>query len=98
MNFERDYPGARVLFMERNYRSTNEIIGVANAFISGNRFRRRKTILPVRGSGLPVEMIDAVNRQSQFEYLLHAVRENGEETAVLYRNNDSLPTKPGSRF
>ena len=49
LNFERDYPGARVLFMERNYRSTNEIIGVANAFISGNRFRRRKAILPVRG-------------------------------------------------
>ena len=89
MNFERDYPGARVLFMERNYRSTNEIIGVANAFISGNRFRRRKTILPAHGSGLPVEMIDAVNRQSQFEYLLRAACEGGEETAVLYRNNDS---------
>ena len=89
MNFERDYPGARVLFMERNYRSTNEIIGVANAFISGNRFRRRKTILPVRGSGLPVEMIDAVSRQSQFEYLLRAACQGGEETAVLYRNNDS---------
>ena len=85
MNFERDYPGARVLFMERNYRSTNEIIGVVNAFISGNRFRRRKTILPVRGSGLPVEMIDAVNRESQFEYLLRAACEGGEETAVLYR-------------
>ena len=86
LNFERDYPGARVLFMERNYRSTNEIISVANAFISGNRFRRRKAILPVRGSGLlPLEMIDAVSWQSQFEYLLRAVRENGEETAVLYR-------------
>ena len=89
MSFERDYPGARVLLMERNYRSTEEIVGVANAFVSGNRFRRKKTIVATQGSGIPVETASAISRQAQYQYILHVARENTEETAVLYRNNDS---------
>ena len=89
MNFERDYPGARVLLMERNYRSTDEIIGAAKAFIAGNRFRRRKDIAGVRGNGSPVQIVAAADRQAQFQYVLHAARECAEETAILYRNNDS---------
>ena len=89
MSFERDYPGARVLFMERNYRSTAEIVGAANAFVSGNRFRREKMIAPTRGSGVPVQIVSAASRKAQYSYLLHIARECAEETAALYRNNDS---------
>ena len=88
-SFERDYPNARVLFMERNYRSTMEIVGAANAFVSGNRFRRKKAIVPTRGSGSPVQIVSASNRRAQYLYLLHIARECTSETAVLYRNNDS---------
>ena len=52
LNFEQDYPGARVLLMERNYRSTEEIVKIANSFISRNRFRREKSIRPRRAAAL----------------------------------------------
>ena len=64
MNFESDYPGARVLLMEQNFRSTDQIIGLANRFVARNRFRREKTIQPTQGEGLAVQRITAVENGS----------------------------------
>lgn len=44
MAFEQTYPNAKVLLMEQNYRSTQEIVDVANAFVKRNKFRHEKTI------------------------------------------------------
>lgn len=49
MQFEQTYPGARVLLMEENYRSTPEILRAADAFIRKNHHRRPKTIPPHPG-------------------------------------------------
>ena len=89
MNFRNDYPNARVLLIEHNYRSTNEIVAAANGFVSKNRFRYQKAILPTRGSGLPIQVIDAVDRSTQFKYLFMVAQTCAIETAVLFRNNDS---------
>lgn len=89
MNFEQDYPGAKVLLMEQNFRSTEEVVTVANAFVKDNRFRREKVIVPTQGSGLAVQMIYAMSRTAQYQYLFSIAEKCDRETAYLYRNNDS---------
>lgn len=89
MSFSNDYPNANVLLIEHNYRSTNEIVAVANMFVSRNRFRYKKAIVPTRGNGLPIQVIDAVDRAAQYKYLFTVARTCETETAVLFRNNDS---------
>lgn len=89
MNFSQEHPGAKVLLIEQNYRSTSEIVSVANAFVSRNRFRHPKTMVPTRGSGEPIQVIDAVDREAQYKYLFEVAKTCRSETAVLFRNNDS---------
>lgn len=89
LHFEQAYPGAKVLLMEENYRSTPEILHAADAFIQKNKARRPKTIRPTRSGGAAVHVIHTLCRETQFSYLL-AIAEAGEGMpAVLYRNNDS---------
>ncbi len=89
MSFEEDHPGGKVLLIEENFRSTPEIVALANAFAARNRFRREKTIRPTRESGGSVRKILALDREAQYDYLLRKAREEGPGTAILYRNNDS---------
>lgn len=89
MNFGNDYPNAKFLLIEHNYRSTDEIVALANAFVSKNRFRYKKTIVPTRGNGLPIQVIDTVDRRTQHKYLFNVAQARQTETAVLFRNNDS---------
>ncbi|MBX4299178.1 UvrD-helicase domain-containing protein, partial [Mycobacterium tuberculosis] len=44
VEFEQDFPSARTIVLEQNYRSTQNILGAANALISGNEGRRRKNL------------------------------------------------------
>ena len=89
LRFEQDHPGARILFMEENYRSTPEIIYLANSFIAQNLSRREKTIRPTRSSGSPVHVLHCADRRAQYQLLLEMARSCKTETAVLFRNNDS---------
>lgn len=89
MDFEKTYPGARVLLMEENYRSTPEILHLANGFIRKNTDRRPKTVRPTRVSGANVHLISAADRTAQYAWLLDMAAHCDGQTAVLYRNNDS---------
>ncbi len=89
MNFSREHPGAKVLLLEQNYRSSDEIVAAANAFVSKNRFRHEKKIRSTRGSGGPVEIIESENREAQYKYLAEKAKSCKTETGVLFRNNDS---------
>ena len=90
MQFERTHPGARVLLMEENYRSTPEILRTADAFIRRNHDRRPKTIRPTRDSGAGVHLVRAADRAAQYAWLIHAAAHSDGQIAVLYRNNDSV--------
>ncbi len=74
-SFEKAYPGEKVLLMERDYRSTRQIVQAADRFIQQNRERHRKHIQPTRGDSPAVEELSVYDRRAQ--------------TAVLYRDNDS---------
>lgn len=89
VQFESNYPGARTLIMEQNYRSTPQITEAANHFVSQNRFRHPKQIRPTCGSGLPVQLTYSLNRSAQYRFLYEFARKCTSETAFLFRNNDS---------
>ena len=55
LRFERDYPGGRVLFLEKNYRSTQTIVTAADGFIRQNHNRRDKHMTAARGPGPALE-------------------------------------------
>src|SRR5262249_39567270 len=57
LNFERDFPGARVVRLERNYRSSNTILEASNALIRRNSSRYEKNLWSDRGAGSPIVSI-----------------------------------------
>lgn len=89
LRFEQDHPQARILLMEENYRSSQEIVAVANRFVAENQFRHKKNIIPTRPSGAPVHLVRTKSREFQFTYLVEMARRCTGETAILFRNNDT---------
>ena len=89
VEFESRHPGAQLLLMETNYRSRQEIVRAADQLIQKNRNRHAKTMTAARAAGGCVTEIRAVSRQGQYNYLLKVAEDCEQETAVLYRNNES---------
>ena len=89
LRFEQDYPNAKVLLMEKNYRSTSEIVTAANGYISRNLHRHPKSLEAARGSGGQIHQVRVLSREMQYAYLFAVGAACSEETAILYRNNDS---------
>ena len=87
--FDRLYPGAQILYLERNYRSNARIVEAADRFIQKNENRKPKHMVPTRPAGEPVREIQVYNRQKQYRYLETLASTCDRETAVLYRDNDS---------
>ena len=88
-DFGKEYPRSRILYMEKNYRSTIDIIGKAATFISKNANRYNKQIIASKGPGKAVQLISVKDRAEQFGRLVEDLKEADRETAILYRDNDS---------
>ena len=88
MEFEKVWPGARVLLMEQNYRSGSEIVDAANRFVARNRYRRPKKMRPTCGDQGPLEVVRIARREDQVDWLSQRVQA-GERLTVLFRNNES---------
>ena len=89
LEFEQTYPGAKVLMMETNYRSTKSIVEAADAFIQPNESRRPKHMRTDNPQGVAIKMVSLADYNRQYNYLLKIAQNCKEQTAVLYRNNDS---------
>ena len=91
LTFPDRYPGARVFKLETNYRSTPEILRLADASIAHNTRRFEKTLHPVRPSGVPVAVVGTADVAQQADFVAQRVlelRDEGTslpEIAVLYR-------------
>ncbi len=91
-DFEQNHPGARVLMMTRNFRSTPQIVKKADDFIQNNRLRHAKHMEANRPDGPDVRNIPIFDRRGQYKYLAAVAEDCKKETAVLYRDNDcALP-------
>lgn len=92
LDFEKTHPGAKVLLMETNFRSTAPIVAAADRFIRLNTARHPKAMTAARGAGSAVREIPVRDRKAQYRYLLKVAQSCTQETAVLYRDNDcALP-------
>ena len=93
-NLERDYPDVRVIRLEDNYRSTPEILSVADNLIQNNAYRKAKTLVPSRDSGNAVRLAvyssgrqEAEDVADQIESLTSQGEFQLRDFAVLYRTN-----------
>ncbi|MED1852212.1 ATP-dependent helicase, partial [Brevibacillus borstelensis] len=91
LNFKEVYPDSLTLFMEQNYRSTKDIVSVANQFIKRNKNRYDKNMFTKNPAGKPIKIRSFADYIYQSKYLVQEIQkiENLSEVAVLYRNNSS---------
>jgi len=94
LDFEKEFTSAKLVRLEDNYRSTPDILHVANAAITQNVGRKGKTLRATRASGEPVTVVAALDERDEADWVLEEIksRRNREnrglsEFAVLYRTN-----------
>ncbi|HWC46204.1 MAG TPA: 3'-5' exonuclease, partial [Casimicrobiaceae bacterium] len=95
LDFEKDFPAARVVRLEENYRSTPQVLALANAVISANTSRRGKTLRATRGAGETVTLVGSLDERDEAEFVTTELlsRRAADETlalrdiAILYRTN-----------
>ncbi|MDO4438908.1 MAG: ATP-dependent helicase [Eubacteriales bacterium] len=90
LSFEQNYSGAKVLLMEQNFRSNAKIVEAADRFIQKNKLRHKKQMIPTRSAGADIREIKLSGRDAQYEYLLRLAEKCESQTAVLYRENESI--------
>ena len=91
LQFEKEYPGATVMTMSQNYRSSQEIVQASNQFIKRNQNRYPKEMFTANSSDQPVAIKTMHHYEDQLKYVTEEIKKSGvsEEVAVLYRNNAS---------
>ena len=92
LRFERDFPGAHVIRLEENYRSTNTILQAANHVIGNNAARKGKTLFSQRGDGAKLWRLLFDTERDEAEAIAEKIRRDrsesaGESVAILYRTN-----------
>jgi DNA helicase-2/ATP-dependent DNA helicase PcrA len=99
LSFEKDYPDAKVIKLERNYRSTQNILHVSGCIIKNNSQRREKVLKSQRGDGEQVCHCWFPNEKDEAAYISKLIKEfylkgiyDYRDFAVLYRIN--LQSKP----
>ena len=93
LNFERDFPGAKVIKLEQNYRSTGCILAASQKIINENKTRTEKTLFTEMGEGEPVDIESLQDENAEANYvalkILNMKRDYPDysDFAVLYRTN-----------
>ena len=93
MSFEEDYPEAKIILLEQNYRSTQTILAVANEVIQKNKLRREKNLFTENDVGEKVSFLKALNEKEEANFIAKKSQEliasgtSPREIAVLYRAN-----------
>ena len=93
LSFENHYKGARVIRLEENYRSTQNILDGANAVIANNKNRKGKTLFTRSGAGDKIILNTAMNESDESTYIADEILKNVKngrklsDHAILYRMN-----------
>ena len=91
LNFQNDFPSAKVVKLEQNYRSTSNILNAANAIIENNEERVDKVLYSQKGDGEKISLYEAQDEADEAQYVVNCIREtsdNYNQFAVLYRTNN----------
>jgi DNA helicase-2/ATP-dependent DNA helicase PcrA len=94
LSFEKDYPEAKVVFLEQNYRSTKTILDVASDVISANVLRKPKKLWTENEGGTPVGVIESYSAEEEAQYVVNEIERlvsqeqiSLKDCAVMYRVN-----------
>ena len=99
LQFEEDYPSARTILLEQNYRSTQNILSAANAVITNNASRKAKNLWTDSGAGSAIVTYEADDERDEAEFVMSEIRSlqsdgisQPGETAIFYRTNNQSRT------
>jgi DNA helicase-2/ATP-dependent DNA helicase PcrA len=93
LEFEEDFPDAKVVRLEQNYRSTKAILAAADSLIGHNKKRKKKSLWTENPTGSPVRLVECGDAEGEAKYLAEHIaqlREEGRplsEIAIFYRIN-----------
>ena len=90
LNFQKDFPDAKIVKLEQNYRSTANILNAANAVIENNEERVPKTLCSNQGEGEKITYYEAQDETDEANYIINSITntsDNYNQFAILYRTN-----------
>ena len=93
LNFEKDYPDAKVVVLDENYRSTKTILKAANNVIKNNKIRKEKNLWTNNEEGPLIKYYKAFDEKDESEYVVKEIKKliedgvNPNDICVLYRAN-----------
>jgi len=94
LDFEKDYPEAKIVKLEQNYRSTKHILDAAHAIITKNKVRSDKKLWTALGDGQGVQVVNVYNEVQEAEWMVRQIdslvlseRRELADFAILYRTN-----------
>lgn len=83
LHFEKDYPGAKVIKLEQNYRSVQTILAAAAAVISNNTERYEKSLWSERGEGEKIKVYSALNERDEASFTAARIKHHQSQGASL---------------
>ena len=94
LEFEKDFPGAQIIRLEQNYRSTSAILNAANEVIQHNRGRKPKKLWTDKGGGEPIDLYEAMDERDEANRVCNRILQGtryGDRScndyAILYRTH-----------
>lgn len=94
LDFEKDYPGTKVIKLEQNYRSKGNILNAANVVIANNTYRKQKVLRTEQEQGSKIKIYRAFDDRSEADFVSKTIadikfteKRKNEDFAILYRTN-----------
>lgn len=95
LNFDKNFPTAKTIILDKNYRSFHEILSVSNSLIQKNSDRIEKNLISIRGNGECVEYYHGKTRKDECDWIadtiieMHKIGIPYKDIAILYRANQN---------
>lgn len=94
LDFEKDYPGTKVIKLEQNYRSKGNILNAANVVIANNTYRKQKALRTEQEQGSKIKIFRAFDDRAEADFVSKTIadlkfseKRKNEDFAILYRTN-----------
>ncbi len=94
LNFEKDYPDAKIIMLEQNYRSTQNILEAANTIIKKNKYRPDKNLFTKNETGEKISIYEALDENDEADFIATKILEiidNGENVSERGLSQDDVP-------
>jgi DNA helicase-2/ATP-dependent DNA helicase PcrA len=88
LNFEKDYPNAKIIMLEQNYRSTKNILEAANVIIKKNKYRPDKNLFTNNDTGEKIGLYEALDENDEAEFVAIKILEIQDGTRNTFLNGD----------